>query len=560
MIELDKELALDIGRLCVETGLTIEEWPKLIFFYEREFKDGAKSRLTWTAVREGGVTRNIGPSWQDIDEIVDTFGLKAEREIKGFTVRGEQRWEFGRSEMSREEKNFSTRDVASDKKIRVQNQAPETDLMTTTLGMERWFWKEKGFVSSGYRFAHLDNREMEDIFEMSESRVVTNFTNPKQVRNARADNDLDSHTWVASLMLTPVENLAVITKLKSEIIERHGNSTYPQDTTPVSDGGSAPDGIIDNTERSVNDNRLLRWGEGVSLRYSGIPRVAFYNDLEFEQVRNWLSEDRQSLAGQSGPNANEIFSRETIASLARGVWTLGARTAPVRFLDMTSQVRRRQNNNDYDDTRETDPGANTARSAFVDWQNIRTDEFSMRTSLKLWRRFTPAFRYQFRDDDYFTVTEGQDGVVETGMTSHIYTFDLFSQWTDRLSTSASFSRQAALVRTPAQFASSVNTPPFHADVRTWLFSADCLVRDDLSLFSTLQHSKTDNFDDFTTTGLPLGADYDQVDLTVGLKWTPTKFLSVEPKYSLYHYKANHDVEYGSYNAHVIWLDFSLGWP
>jgi len=82
--ELDRGLELHIGHLALEVGLTPEEWPDLVFFYEREFKDGVKSRLTWTAVREGSVTRNIGPSWQEIDEIVDIFGIRAEHEVAGF--------------------------------------------------------------------------------------------------------------------------------------------------------------------------------------------------------------------------------------------------------------------------------------------------------------------------------------------------------------------------------------------------------------------------------------------------------------------------------------------
>lgn len=553
--ETGRKLELDIGRLALEAGLTFEKLPDLTFRYEREFKDGRKSRLTWSAVKEGAITKNIGPSWQEIDEIVDLFGIGLEHEIAGFEIRGEQKWEFVRSELSREEQSLSTTSVAADKKIRVQDQDPATDLMTTTLEVERWFRDERAHFSAGYRFAHLDNQEMENIFELNESRTPFNFANPKQVRNARADNDFDTHTWVGSFQLFPQESLSFITRMKSEVLRRESNSTYPQDTT-----ANTPDGIINNTERSVNDSKALRLGEGVSIRYTGIPQVALYNDFEFEQIRLMLREDRKSLAGQSAPNANEIFSRETLVNTLRGSWTLGGRAAPWDFLDLTSQVRYRRNNNDYDDRAETDPGANTARSAFVDWENIHTNEFTTRAAFKFWREFQPSFRYQFRDDDYISRFESEISSVKTQMTSNIYTFDVVMQAAENLLTTVSYSYQDAVTTTPARLSNTTSqTPAFNADVGTWLFSADYAVNPKTTVSGTVVYSRADNFNDFSNIGLPLGADYDQVDLTLGFQWTPTKNLSIEPKYSLYLYRPNQDVEFGDYHAHLIWLDFSFAW-
>ena len=552
--ELDKDLELEIGRLSLEVGLTFENFPEIVFFYEREFRDGAKSRLTWTAVKEGAVTRSIGPSWQEIDEIVDIFGVRARREIRGVELKGEQRWEIVRSEMTREERFLATTGVAADKKIRVQNQDPRTTMMTTTLEAERWSQSEKVFTGAAYRFYHLNNQEVENIFEMDENRNPTNFANPKQIRGARADNDYDAHTWVGTLMVLPWPSVGIITKLKSEVIRRESNSTYPSDTTPA-----APDGIINNIEQSANDGKLLRWGEAVTLRFTGIPRTALYGELELEQVRNWLSEDRQSLAGQSASNANEVFSRETLTPILKEVWTLGTQTSPWPFLNVTTHLRQRRTRNDYDDTRETDPGANTARSAFIDEQRILTSELATRITLIPCPRVRPSFRYQLRADDYATRAENE-AAVETDMTSHIYTVDLALQALNDLWVTASFSRQNAWVASPAGSAvSPANTPRFNAGVSTWLFSADYLLRPELSFNSTAQYSRARNFNDFTGSGLPLGAAFDEVDVTAGLKWSVQKDVAIEPKYGFYHYQPNSGSEFGRYTAHVIWLELSLGW-
>ena len=112
-VDMDHSLTLDIGKLDLETGLTLEGWPELAFQYEHEFKQGAKSRLSWTSVIEDGLTRKIGPAWQNIDETVDVFALKAKHEVRGFALSGEQRWEFVRAENFREERSFSSNTTAT---------------------------------------------------------------------------------------------------------------------------------------------------------------------------------------------------------------------------------------------------------------------------------------------------------------------------------------------------------------------------------------------------------------------------------------------------------------
>jgi len=547
-----KDLALDIGTFGVETGLTLEGMPELTLGYEREFKDGAKSRLSWTAVTEGSTTRNIGPSWQDVDEIVDTFAVTADHDMGGFVVKGEQRWELVRSELFREEKSLATTGAAAETKIRRQDQAPESTLMTTLLKGERWFLSEKAFFASAYRFAHMNNREFESLNEFNENGVATNFPNPKQQVNARADNDYDTHTWVGTLTGSPWSWLSLGTKLKSEVIKKDSNSSYPADT-----GGTAPNGVIDRVDVSLNNTKAVRWGEGVSVRFFGIPRAALYTELELEQSRVLLREDRKSLDGPdtgNGSSAGEVFNRETVTDVRRGAWTVGGRFDPWPFLDLTTHVRRRVNDNDYDDQRESAAAA-TALSAFIDEQNQHTNEFTIRTTLRPCRWFRSSFRYQFRDDDYSTRFEAQD-TVKTGMQSHVYTSDVTVQPLRTLLTTASFSRQDASTTTPARLASSANTPTFNADVSTWMLSADYAPTSTLSWNSTVLYSWASNFNDFTATGLPLGADVTRLDATTGFTWSVREDTSVKAEYGLYSYLPNSVAESGNYHAHVIWLEVS----
>ena len=561
-VDTFKDLSLDIGNFGVETGLTLEGWPELSLSYDREFKDGTKSRLSWASATEGAIARKILPSWQDIKETVDAFALKANHEIAGYSLKGEQRWEFVRSETNREERQLSTNSTASEKKIREQAQAPQSDLMTTTLSGEREFFGEKVFLSSAYHYAHLENREVERLQEYNGNGDLTSFTNPEQKFDSRADNDYSTHAWVENVMISPWQWLTFGTKLKTEVVKRDSNSSYPADAVPNSAGGSTPNGVLDRTDTSLTDTKSVKWGEGFSIRTTIVPRTALYTELDLEQVRLLLREDRQSIDGPdagNGASAGEVFNRETVTKLFRGIWTLGGQFSPWSFLNFTTQARHRQNNIDYDDQRETsNPLDSTARSAFIDGQNIATNEFTTRTTLRPCRWFRTSFRYQLRDDKYATHAEAES-IVKTNTLSNIYTYDVTLEPLRNLTTTGSFSRQTSMFSTPARLMSGGRaiTPRFNSNVDTWMLGADYAPKSFLLLTSHLLYSQARNFnDDFILFGLPLGADFQRIDLTTGITWSIREDVSVGTEYGYYHYLPNDNVQSGEYTAHVIWLDVS----
>jgi hypothetical protein len=566
--DTDRDLKLDIGKLEVETGLTLEGLPELTFLYEREYKDGLKTKLSWGESEEtpatGNATRNIVPTWLEVDEIVDVFEFGASDEIAGFALSGEQRWELVRSEALREELDLSTTHSSGDDKIRRQDLAPEATLMTTTLKAERGFQDNKAFFSSAYRFNHMNNREFESLSEHNGlTGALTNFTYPEQKPNSRADTDYDAHTWVGGAVTKLTNTLSLISRIKSEIIKRHSNSSYNKDyfiTNSATGASTAADGVLDGADTNLADTKGRIWGESFSLRFTGIPKTALYTDLELEQARLLLREslvtvDLLADANDATNSANSAnFDRETVILVRRGIWTLGGHFSPWTFLNLTAQVRRRINNQDYDDQREN-PLANI-RSAFIDGISTHTDEFVTRATYRPFRWLRSSFRYQFRDDDYSTWVE-REARVKTGSTSHIYTYDATLQPLRDILLLGSFSRQTALTETPARYgATTTNIPAFHADVNTWLFSADYTPTPQLVLTNSFQYSRARNFNDFTANGMPYGADFDQVNLTTGLSWSPKDDTSLSAEYAFYHYQPNSNWGTGDYDAHLISLEVS----
>ena len=557
-VDIDKDLRLDIKKIEIETGVLLENLPDITLVYEGEFKKGAKSRLTWASVTEGAVARKTAPSFQEIDEEAHRLEIKADDKLFDFDWTASQAWETVRSRTMREEKQFSDTTAASnvDQKIRDQFQEPRSDAMTSLLGLQRWFSRDKFFVSGNYRFAQINTRELENIFEVDQNRVLTNFSGAEQVRDAHADNLLTSHTWVGSLFTSLFQPLTLAAKLKMETFHRTSASTYPKDNQPQNNNGTQkPNGTIDQIDVSENQEKATSYGEGVSLRYNGIPRVALYNEYEFQQTRNNLYEDRQSVT------AAEVFNRQVITHVFRGVGTLGAQIMPSDILTLTLQGRHREDDIRYNNVRYTNNNASGAKSVFVDGQFIRTDEASARAAFKLHKWFRPAFRYQLQNKQYSTWGLPNSDVKEQAdMISNVYTADVASQLLDNFLTTVSFSYRDEKTFTPARFGPyAASIPSYNGDVYTWLACSVYELTSDLSLSTTLQHTWADNFQDLGGQEMTYYADFESTDLTLGCRWNPKKDLSVEPKYSFYQYRANPDSESGNYNAHVLWLEVRFAW-
>jgi len=548
-----KDLELDIGHFGVEAELDIPDFPKVVIGYEREFKNGAKSRLTWGDVVQSGVTRKIAPSYQDVSEVADTFDLKVNHTVKGYDIKSEQKFEIVKSDNTRVEKYFGADSdaTAGNKLIRRQQQKPEAHTFSSIFGIAKWFLKDKIYTSAGYRYAQVHNKEWEDIREFDENGNPRSFANAENRFGNIATNHFHSNTWVASMMAKITKWFNVGTKVKTEFLNRRGESTYNVETT------DPPDNRINRFD--VSDTRMsgYRWGQGITARFTAIPRTAIYTELELEQDRLPMSENRDSIGGQSAASASEVFIRETITNIQRGVMTVGGHVAPFSFMRLTSHFRRTLKMTDYDDIYET-VSSGVSKSAFFDSQHVYVNEFMTRLALTLTKYLQPSFRFVGRDTNYRTNVEALAG-VDTETTSNNFIFDFTSQPVENVMILGSYSKLMSNTNTPAAGALRGNNPGFNANVDTWTLSTSYMPRENLSFIQSVQYARADNFNDFTAIGLPIGSDYRKLDLEAGLKWNVNEKVTVEPKYGLYYYLANSNAEFGDYIAHLISCEISLAW-
>lgn len=550
--DANRELYMDIGKLALTYSLTPDDLPDLHAGYEFEYKRGTKSRLTWASAQEGSVSKKILPSWQEIDEDVHVFELGANDTWKGTSWEIEQKWEQHTTHSTRREINAATASTASLNKLRDQELVPHSSVMETTVGLERWLIKDKLHGAARYRYGQIETDEWESIFEMTADGVPANFSNAENVREAVAENYLRTHTGVASLVWTINNAWTAIGRFKIEEATKRGASTHPMDRA-----GAAPDGVIDQNDISETSDGILRTGEALSLRFSGIPRVSLYNDLELEQVENSMQENRQS------NSAGEVFARQTDGFYYRGTETFGLNWWPNDRVKLNAHYRFRRENGDLDDVFETDPASTGAKSAFVDRTTEVLNEVASRLSVKWCDGFEPGLRYQLRKQDLGLRFEADPLELESTSLSHIYTFDVALQPTAALTLVPGLQFQEAQTRTPAVETGPTSFPAFNSDVWTAMLGASYAVNADTAITGSFQYQQADNFnfDAYQYNGqVPYGSDYDQWDVTVGVRWTGwKKGVSLEPRYGYYHYDAEDLVEFGEYDAHVAWLSVKIDW-
>jgi hypothetical protein len=555
-----RDLYVDVGRL--ETILIIErpDLPKLEFGYEHEFKSGTKSLLGWGSARQGAVTKKIAPTWWDIDEEVNKFDIKLEHHFSGFEFKADQTWEHSASRNMREMKYLADASVATEERrlIRDQYQDPKSDLVQTVFHLDKWFFKDKLYASTGYRYSQIENSELENMYEYNEYRVIKNFQRPEQVRGATATNQLSSNTFVANLMAVISKTLTAGGKLKFEEISRNGQSTHPLNNLPAAAAnaavGVAPGESIDQIDVSNSSDRVIRWGEGFSLRYTGIEKTALYNEVELEQTFGGLNEDRQSIS------TSEQFNRETDYYFYRFSETLGAQIYPADWMNLTTQYRFRKDNLDYDDQTETISTATGAKSAFVDGGLYQASEFTLRTTFYPESWLQPSFRYQLKFLENTWYTEGDPLRVTSETVSNVYTANLMFRPADPLTLNAYFSIQDMWTGTAASSAAILPYPRFNADVATWMFSADYALNSKTTLNSSFQYQHSSNYNDFSTITLPYGQQYNEYNVTFGMTLMGlVKEVTVEPKYSFYRYDPNEELSLGKYDAHIVWLSATMKW-
>lgn len=534
--DLNKDLHLDIGKVFIEAGLTLPDMPKLVVGYEHRFKDGEKSLLEWGSVTEGGITRKIFPSYKEIDEKVDIVRLEVSHDIANVHLGDEFRYEYYRIDTKRHEQELNLDDPTSDEAVTVDEDY-QHDAFFNTFHAETHL-NDKVFLSLGYLFSSLDG---EASFRMMTVPFDGRFD--KNWFTDSIDLDQDVHIVNLNAVFGPFYDLTFYAGLEGEQLDTKGDTDAI--LTEINFGGVevSPEALIDSDKD--------QWGieETLGVRYTGLPRTTLYAE------GRWTQQDIDLKETEIEDGTDVLLDRDTETRVRRQRYSIGFNSSPLPKTTLAARYRRTYRSNDYDhdvDIVDGDPD-NNVYSAFILDQDLKTDEVMAKVSFQPLPRIRTSLQYQLVamdiDTDEDTVDPADSSIQTTNYDANIYTASVTATPFAGLFLTGLVSFQDVRLTTIDGAGGPIVT--YNGDVLSLGGTAGVALDARTSLNVQYTYSVTDNFEDFSSDGLPLGVENQRHAVLANLTRRITDNLSLRLRYGFYSYDDDASDGSDNYTAHML---------
>lgn len=543
-VEIDKDLHLDIGHFKVEGILAKENAPEYSVGYEREFRDGAKSLVSWGPVTNaaGTLTRYINPTYLNIDQTIDKVKLGIKHLTRDAEMSAQQSWESARGETSKINNQTLNPFTGAISNIKTKYENTDSDLYTTQVRLSKDFNKNF-FMSFGMLYNRYIGGSMEAIRDTSTSSGNDNRPlNPANVEQ-------DAVTIMPNVSFTPLKDLFVGLGLKAEFITKNSNSTYNRDYRNGS-GVNIPDGSIDEFVNIVADTTKKRLAEHIQLKYNGMKKAVFYGDAEFQKefIRQFEVQD----AFGPNPAATNRFSRKTNSVIHVNNFTLGCKWFPVSKLNVT--VEDKYKNKLIDNRHEFVTGdVVSGFRAYIDTLELTSNSPIVKLNYKPFRWIAGSLGYIYEQGVHRIRTRAGSSTEVTKFIIDTYSSELTLTPADYFYCSLFYEKRNDLTTTRANGAggSTMQLPDYKANVDILGLDTSYAINKNTALTGGYSMYFTDNFNDYSTTGLPLGLNNISQKLSFGVKNTINKDCSLELKYNFLNYEEDSNNHIDDYEAHLF---------
>ena len=532
--ELNNDMHLDIGDVTLEAGLTLPKWPRIVLGYEHRFKDGEKSLLEWGSVIEGGTTRKIFPSFKDIDEEVNIFKAEIDYNIDKVHLGDQFRYEDYRVVTVRYdgERNLDTNTAET---VTVSEQYRH-DALYNTFHAESHF-SEKVYCSLGYLFSNLEGRAKFRMFTVPFGPEPFD----KDWFTDSVDIDQVSHALNVNAMFGPFKDMTLYGGFQAETTKTDGDTDAVLTEIPF--GGPpavSPDAVIATRTDKTG------FEETVGVRYTGIP----YTTMHAEG--RWKQEDIDLFERELEDGVLE-FGRSTDTGVERQRYTVGFNTSPFRRVTLSGRYRRTYRSNDFDHDVDTEPGY----SAFVTKQNLTTDKITAKLTVRMTGAIKASLQYQrvATDIDTEADTTPPSSVTSGEYQADVYTASVTITPLSRLYLTGLFSYRDA--RTSVFDNGIPSVIPYHGDVYTVIGTAGYALDSKTDLTCEYLFTRSDNFEDNSASGLPLGLDNQRHGFLAVISRRITDYLEVGLRYGFYTYDEDSNGGADDYTAHLIGVGLAL---
>jgi hypothetical protein len=540
----DDALTLDRGQILFEAGLTLDNFPKITFKYEHDWRDGEKGSTIWGLTHPAvDVIQGLSPSFYDIDEHSDAFQLDATHHIKATDLGVGLRYETGKLDDALKITQFPGEIVQN--KI-TDTQGTSYDLFNVHAFTETWF-KKNLMLSSGFSYSDLNN-------DLSGSRIYGNDFDVNYVPSAQngfgyygltGASHLHEYVVDLNLLAKATPHFTIVPSVRVEKDDSDANFTAFE-TLGVSPAapfsGNSDTGILDVRER-------------LDLTYNGITNWVFY-------ARGELAEGNGNLTANGGLiPINGIgvppIQQETDDHRFFQKYSAGARWYPARSVTIDFGGYYKLNHYGYDfniDSTPNDPASFNRYPAYLVLQDFQTYDGNVRLTLRPFKNVTLLSRYEYQLSTIHTAPDpisGLNEVESSRMTSQIIAQDVsWSPWS-RLYLQAGFNYVLSETVTPG---ADVIQGILDAQNNYWTlnFSAGFVINDKTDLNLGYFFYDADNYQNTSNVGVPLGAGGHEHGVTATLTRRISKNMSLLLRYGFYTYEDQLSGGNNDFNAQAFY--------
>src|SRR5688572_6992104 len=386
--DLGEDLHLDIGRAFVDFGLTLPNWPRMVFGYEFRYRNGEKSLLQWGDVGtiepqfnpDTTDAKKIYPARKQIDEQVHIFKFDLDHEIGGVGIENRFRAELYDNDTRRETMSFL--DLSGQNQNRTfsitegHDHFQASDAFSLQKQVADWL-----FLSGGYHYGHLDGQyglSVQPNFPTGEF-----FSFDRYYFTESIILEQDSHTFNLNTQLGPWSGLTIYAGAQSEWMSQRGFGDVRLDEGfPPTLGGVTPRPVFldSNLDRAAFE-------EHAGARLTSIPYTVLF--VEGRAVQESIDQTEERIGEGSA------FLRDTDTTGRTYEGRAGFTILPWTPVSLTAHYKRRERRWDYDHLADIDEWrGESGYSAFITDQEFDGDEFSAKLSVRPANWVKLGFTYQ----------------------------------------------------------------------------------------------------------------------------------------------------------------------
>lgn len=506
-VEPNQDLHLDIGNFKIEGILAKENSPEYSLSYERDFRSGSKSLLEWGSTILGAVQRQLYPASLETHETVDRVKAGVKYVTKTSEVSAEQIYE--RTKAKNEDNYRETFNLASSslsaQRWRLENY--DSDLYSTIL---RGFKdvNDKLAVSCGVLYNHYKGGSLENLVG------DTNMDNP-------ASLEQNSTTIFPTISFKPLKNLSMTFGSKAEFIDKNGDSNLSPNTN------------TSNTYQKI-------FTQNLQLKYNGIKNIALYADGSFEKK---LIRQFEEKTGALYRKINSVADTNN--------FTLGAKWYPISKINISVEDHYKNKFIENNDQFDNDAGYR----GYIDRMNLSSNRPTLKLNYKPFRWMAYTLGYTYEDSIYGVRTKAGSSTEIAKNKVHAYSVQAVLTPVDSFYISLFYERRNDFTSTRADGAGgaaiATQQPDYKANVDVLGFDSSYALSKKTNLNLGYSMYKTNNFNDFSATGMPYGLDNFSQDVSFGVKQTLNKNSSLEFKYKYLSYTESSNNHANDYEAHLL---------